>query len=411
MEASLHRGDAGSEDGGDFRMAAAFLDQSEECPVLRPQLLQSVAEGVKFLGIHRSGRLGHVFVLGGKGEKDPPELLAAEMVDAGVAGEPEKPRLELSGSLKAVQSPNHLDENLLGDVFDRVAPARNGVNKPGHAMLVADNEVVLRPLLPPLCAANEVDQCGRFTGIHAGVIASRKARRPRDGKDALFQLAERLAACNLSRTGKSFPGSFFLSFMVLSFRLHLAALGLAALLAGAGCNAHRPPDELATAVAMGEKPVSMSGDSTFFGGKLHVTATVSQGIGKGGVHGGKGSGRRVETTDTSGMNADEATAYFRAKNAVGSPMPPVTLRLRIENTGGTTESVEVVDFDSDLGNFAVHPSVLAMAPAQIAEPDPMISQLGVTSDSIPVKVTLRMDGAKETQTIIVKSLLGPKLAQ
>jgi len=200
--------------------------------------------------------------------------------------------------------------------------------------------------------------------------------------------------------------------MALSFRLCLTATAFAGLLAGVGCATHRPPDELAQAVATGERPVAMSGESTFFGGKLHVVATISQGIGKGGIHGGKGSGRgKAEVTDTAGMDQDEAMAYYRAKNAVGSPMPPVTLHLRIENIGGATESVEVIDFDSDLGNFAVHPSVLAVAPTQIAEPDPMISQMGVTSDTIPIKVTLRMDGAKETQTLQVKSLLGPRPAK
>ena len=53
-------------------------------------------------------------------------------------------------------------------------------------------------------------------------------------------------------------------------------------------------------------------------------------------------------------------------SAVGSPMPPVTLHLKIENLSGETLSVEVVDFDSDLGNFAVHPSMLALAPSQVA---------------------------------------------
>jgi len=198
--------------------------------------------------------------------------------------------------------------------------------------------------------------------------------------------------------------------MAPSFRLWLAFTGLAALLAGAGCSAHRPPDELAQAVASGEKPVAMSGDTTFFGGKLHVTATVSQGIGKGGVHGGGSGSKKAEMTDTAGMDNDEAMAYYKAKNAVGSPMPPVTLHLRIENISGATQSVEVLDFDSDLGNFAVHPALLAVAPTQIAEPDPMISQMGVTSNNIPIKVTLRMDGAKETQTIIVKALQGPRPA-
>ena len=211
--------------------------------------------------------------------------------------------------------------------------------------------------------------------------------------------------------------------MVSPLRLSIITTALFALLMGAGCASHRQPDELANAVAIGERPVAMSGDSTFFEGKLHVVATVSRGIGRGGGGGGAGGagggsgsggggkggrGKGAEMPDVSGMDNDEAMAYMRAKMAVGSPMPPVTLHLKIENTSGGILSVEVLDFDSDLGNFAVHPGLLAIAPSQIAEPDPMISQMGVTSDSIPVKITLKLGTAKETQTVVVKSIIPPK---
>ena len=98
-------------------------------------------------------------------------------------------------------------------------------------------------------------------------------------------------------------------------------------------------------------------------------------------------------------------AYMRAKAAVGSPKTPVTLHLKIENKSKQIASVDVLDFESDLGNFAVHPELLSVAPEQVSEPDPMISQLGVTSDEIPVKVSLKMAGKTETQTVLVKNLL------
>ena len=109
--------------------------------------------------------------------------------------------------------------------------------------------------------------------------------------------------------------------------------------------------------------------------------------------------------DVSSMSNEDAMAYIRAKSAVGSPMPPVTLHLKIENKAKQMASVDVLDFESDLGNFAVHPELLSMAPDQIAEPDPMVSQLGVTSDEIPVKVSLKSDGKTETQTVLVRNLL------
>jgi hypothetical protein len=188
----------------------------------------------------------------------------------------------------------------------------------------------------------------------------------------------------------------------------LAALTAGLLLATSGCAERRPPDELAMAVAMGERPVAMKGSGTFFGGKIGATITISRGIGRG-VGRAPGGGRRNDATrgelpDLSGMDNDEASAYIRAKVAVGSPLPPVTMHLKLENNSKETVSVEIGDFESDLGNFAVHPETLAMAPDQISEPDPMISQLGVTSDEIPVKVTLKLGTAKETQTIVVRSV-------
>jgi hypothetical protein len=95
---------------------------------------------------------------------------------------------------------------------------------------------------------------------------------------------------------------------------------------------------------------------------------------------------------------------MRSKMAVGSPLPPVTLHLILHNTSKETFSVTIIDFDSDLGNFAVHPDVLSLAPDQSAEPDSMVSQLGVGSDLIPVKVTLMKGGVRETKLVQVKAL-------
>jgi hypothetical protein len=191
-----------------------------------------------------------------------------------------------------------------------------------------------------------------------------------------------------------------------------------ALLAGlvlteSGCKTERPPDQLKEAVAIGERPVAMSGASDFFGGQMNVVVTISRGIGRGtdGGAGGSGGGRhkgggKAEEPDYANLDNDQLMAYVQAKAAVGSPMPPVTMHLKVENKTKQTMSVDVLDFESDLGNFAVHPETLSMAPDQVAEPDPMISQLGVTSDEIPVKVILKSAGKSETQTILVKSLLG-----
>jgi hypothetical protein len=181
---------------------------------------------------------------------------------------------------------------------------------------------------------------------------------------------------------------------------------------------------------MGERPVAMQGSADFFDGDIVATVTVSRGIGRGqgggtggnsggakggrGSRGGHGGGRSGPPPDTTGMDPEQAIAYQNARMALGSPMPPVTTRLKLENRSKETVEIEILEVNSDLGNFAVRPAKISIAPGQTAEPDPMISQLGVTSDEIPVKVTLRKinragnagspPAAAQTQMISVLSL-------
>ena len=98
-----------------------------------------------------------------------------------------------------------------------------------------------------------------------------------------------------------------------------------------------------------------------------------------------------------------------ARRAAGSPMPPVTLRVKLENKGTEPLEIEVTEVNSELGNFAVRPPKLTIAPGQTGELDPMISQLGVTSDEIPLKLSVRTGGKRESQTITIKSLILPKV--
>lgn len=188
-------------------------------------------------------------------------------------------------------------------------------------------------------------------------------------------------------------------------------IGLAALTLSGCISSHRVPDELATAVSQGEHKVAMRGEAMFFDNQLQVSITIGRGIGKGTMgSGGKGhhhGGGNAELMDTQHMDDDERTAYISAKVAVGSPMPPVTIHLRIQNKSAQTVSVDVSDFDSYLGNFAVQPEVIAASPGQTSEPDPMVSQMGVTSDIIPVTVTLKMNGQKETKVVQVKNIMTP----
>lgn len=211
----------------------------------------------------------------------------------------------------------------------------------------------------------------------------------------------------------------------------LVALGFWVLL-GAGCHgSSEQRDLMFDDLTAGERPVAMKGDATFLDGALTATATVSRGFDRG-VKGdgrdgkaGRGKGGEMKNKgreDPYDMGGFASSSYgdseeaqkeamedymrlVRAQRAAGSPMPPVTLRIRFENHGPAPVTVEVTDVNSDLGNFAVRPDKLTIAAGESGTLDPMISQLGVSSDDIPIKVTLRVAGKKETQVVAVKSLL------
>ncbi|MEO7411765.1 MAG: hypothetical protein ABIZ81_00285 [Opitutaceae bacterium] len=214
-----------------------------------------------------------------------------------------------------------------------------------------------------------------------------------------------------------------------SSRARCAALAGGVSLLGifaAGCSHTLPPDPMAEAAGAGERPVAMKGDANYFDTKIAATVTVSRGFDRGVDRGKQGPlrGRDRDRKDatTIGLSENYPTAYggesdaeqkelyedmvrrARAQRAAGSPMPPVTIRLKLENRGTEPVEVDLLEVNSDLGNFAVRPTKLTLAPGQTGETEPMVSQLGVTSDEIPVKVALRTAGKKETQLIPVKSL-------
>lgn len=209
----------------------------------------------------------------------------------------------------------------------------------------------------------------------------------------------------------------------------------AAILAGSGCRSNNGPRDLMMEEAIAgpvERPVAMKGEATFLEGKLGAVATVSRGFDRGAPasRGRKGTyeeeyGRRGRRDDAGAFTEvyniygdseeeqkeamQEYVRQARARRAAGSPMPPVTLRVHFENKGTAPLEIEVTDVNSDLGNFAVRPAKLTIAPGEKGSLDPMISQLGVTSDEIPLKVVVRTAGKKETQVVVVKSVIRESL--
>jgi hypothetical protein len=222
-----------------------------------------------------------------------------------------------------------------------------------------------------------------------------------------------------------------------------ACCGVAILIAAglAGCGTGGAPRDLMSEEANarqggGERPVAMRGEGDFLNGKLAAFVTVSRGFDRGpqgaGGRGGRGNrggrgeeegGRRrggdgisdvypVSFGDSEEEQKEAMEEYIRqakARRAAGSPMPPVTLRVNLENRGTEPIEVEVTEVNSDLGNFAVRPPKLTIAPGEKGTLEPMVSQLGVTSDEIPLKLAIRVGNKKETQVVTVKNVILPSL--
>ena len=209
-----------------------------------------------------------------------------------------------------------------------------------------------------------------------------------------------------------------------------AAIALAALLF-AGCQNDSPRGPRAGST--GDAPMTASGElatpnpkpmdaqAAFFGSQIGIEVMLAKsdavwknanpaeggepgGRGRGGFSGGfggtGGGGRRGGGGQRGGgggggppQNAGDASSRpsgppLRANNA-----PPVQLRLRLTNRSDQPLDVEVLDFNSELGNFAVQPAKITVPPHESVEADPMTSRLGVPAvEKIPLTVRLRVGG-------------------
>jgi hypothetical protein len=138
-----------------------------------------------------------------------------------------------------------------------------------------------------------------------------------------------------------------------------------------------------------------------------VTAEIKTGPEEGGGGGGgMGGGRHHHDSGGGGPGGDDGggapATHMRASN-----LPPVRLHLRLTNHGPNPVVVSVNDFESDLGNFVVQPDPITLPPNQPVQTDPMISQLGVSSDVIPLKVSIQLQGQTEIQTLNLRMVNEP----
>lgn len=119
--------------------------------------------------------------------------------------------------------------------------------------------------------------------------------------------------------------------------------------------------------------------------------------GGGGGHGGRGHGGGGQPEG--GAEGGPQAPPIRAIN-----QPAVTLRLRLTNHGAAPTDVEVIDFNSVLGDFVVQPEKITVKPGESVEAEPMVSRLGVTGDEVPLTVKLHCNGRTEQQVLTLRAV-------
>jgi hypothetical protein len=223
-------------------------------------------------------------------------------------------------------------------------------------------------------------------------------------------------------------------------RLRAWLCGLSVLLIGLGfaaCGGERPHrprpgDEGDAAVAM----TRMEAKGMFFGGQVEVEALLARagthwsredggnggstsgrsgrggggggfhgGMGMGGMRGGYGGGRGGRGREGGGMEEDGGSeGGARPPPMRVSNQAPIVFRLRLTNHGAAPVDIEVVDFDSVLGNFVVQPEKITVKPGESVEAEPMVSRLGAPSAEVPLTVNLQAGGHAEKQVLTLRAV-------
>lgn len=82
--------------------------------------------------------------------------------------------------------------------------------------------------------------------------------------------------------------------------------------------------------------------------------------------------------------------------------PAVQLFLTLTNRSAHPMDIEVLELNSALGNFAVSPAKVSLAPGQSAAFEPMTSRLGIPQGDLPITLRLRASGITDEQTVMLK---------
>lgn len=207
------------------------------------------------------------------------------------------------------------------------------------------------------------------------------------------------------------------------------ALGGAALLLAAGCTS---PDAKRAAMIerMGPPQPALAADSALFAGALtaHASLTAAQFGGLPGPDGGKGNrpgggmppggsgmrGGMGGPPGGGGMGGGPGGGGMGGPPPGGGPggdvvpsgpLPPMlapprsVLRVTFTNTSAEPTEIAVLDVNCTLGNFAVRPEKLALAPGQTGELEPMHSSYTANLDALSLELRVRRNGKTELQTL------------
>ncbi len=132
------------------------------------------------------------------------------------------------------------------------------------------------------------------------------------------------------------------------------------------------------------------------GGGGGFSASAGMGPMSMGGGGGRGPGGGGGPRDDSDAQPSRGTRTRTEQN------PAVQLHLTLTNHGEQPLEIEVLEFSSLLGNFAVHPAKTSIAPGATASFDPMTSRLGIPQGDLPLKIRLRSGGKIEEQPLTLK---------
>jgi hypothetical protein len=181
------------------------------------------------------------------------------------------------------------------------------------------------------------------------------------------------------------------------------AFALSFFLAGCGGRQEREPAPVVPLGPNGKPLPLMMAKRTFFNGIVLAEIMLNQSRGKGGFHPAPihGLPSDDDSSDDDAKITPEMVEEIQLRRGE-SPIQPINLWLQLTSTASQPLKVEIVDFNSDLGNFAVQPEQMVLTPEQSVEAEPMISRLGVTSLQIPVTVTLRLNGKTETHVLTLQ---------